>query len=190
MAKLATVPKKTPAKKAPAKKSPGRPRKTPAQTKTEAQPKTATTKTGKTPPPGEAPKIAAGLSSKDIETVKAEAPPVGGIAAAAPTDAPGFDSATLAPACKVLAQFGARVAGVEIELTNDEAKILAEALAPVIDKYMPSVSSAYGEELNLLLVVALIVGGKVSEAKVEQRNRANIRAQRDGQVNDGAGANQ
>jgi len=186
MAKLET------AKKPPAKKRGPKPKaktKAKAQPKAEAQP-TTTTQTGKTPKPGEpAPAVQIGLSSKDVEIEqqnKEAGPRVDGIAAAAPAPAPGFDPKTLAPACKVLSQFGGKLAGVEVELSDDEANIVAEALAPVIDKWMPTVSSNYGEELNLLFVVLLVVGGKVTEAKAEQRNRANIGAQGDGQVDDGA----
>lgn len=188
MATSKTTAKEPGKKKAPPKKKPGRPPAQKAQPKPKAEP---TTLKGKTPIPNSPPpKIAGGRSGKvDVENIAnaAGVPPSGsGVAAAAPTDAPGFDGAILAPACKILTRIGGRFAGYDLVLTDDEAKLLGDALGPVLDKWMPS-GEEWAAEINLIIVAGLVIGGKVAQEN-EQRNRDNFRAKRDGEIEFSAGA--
>ena len=94
---------------------------------------------------------------------------------------PVMTGAVLLPLVKVPFSVWARAAdNPEYELKDGEAKVLADALAPVLNQWGMG-GMQYAEEITLLIVASGLIG-----ARVAKRDNNNIRAQGNGEVNAGA----
>lgn len=68
--------------------------------------------------------------------------------------------ALFAPAVVVLVELVSTLLGRPIALPQEKAAIIAEAAVPVLVKWTPKASTRYAEEMNLLLVAGLVIGGE------------------------------
>lgn len=118
------------------------------------------------PPPATNPTSLSGrVAPGDVLDPEAatEAPPV-----------PGIPPSTLEPVVRLPFVVWARVAGdPSYELNNTEAGLLAEATAPVADKYLPA--GAASPEVVLLMVLATIVVPRLAKPKPEAEDKPQAR---------------